>query len=168
MVRQRSQSKYRQQNAKVRPVLHKEDINSRYILQNSHHLAFLISIHKSPKSLKPDPSTTIADLTAQRAALLGSFASIPSISSLLQAQNEPTASTLTDTNSGASASVISSSPPDTAILGAAKNIIAQHIKLLHTYNEIKDIGQGLMGLIADARGVRIVEVQEEFGIGVKD
>jgi hypothetical protein len=47
-------------------------------------------------------------------------------------------------------------------------MIAQHIKLLHTYNEIKDIGQGLMGLIADARGVRIIEVQEEFGIGVKD
>src|SRR5882757_5632772 len=105
MVRQRSQSKYQQQNAKVKPVLHKEDINSRYILQNPHHLAFLISIHKSPKSLKPDPSTTIADLTAQRAALLGSFASIPSISSLLQAQNQPTASTLTDTDSGASASV---------------------------------------------------------------
>lgn len=123
---------------------------------------------QSPKSLKSDPSTTIADLTAQRAALLGSFASIPSISSLLQAQDQPTASTLTDTDSGANASVISSSPPDTAVLGAAKNIIAQHIKLLHTYNEIKDIGQGLMGLIADARGVRIVEVQEEFGIGVKD
>lgn len=123
---------------------------------------------QSPKSLKSDPSTTIADLTAQRAALLDSFASIPSISPLLQAQNQPTASTLADTDSGASASVISSSPPDTAVLGAAKNIIAQHIKLLHTYNEIKDIGQGLMGLIADARGVRIVEVQEEFGIGVKD
>ena len=166
MVRQRS-SKYQQQNAKVRPVLHK-DINSRYISQNFHHLALLISIHKSPKLLKSDPSTTIADLTAQRAALLDSFASIPSISSLLQAQNQPTASTLTDTDSGASASVISTSPPDTAVLGAAKNIIAQHIKLLHTYNEIKDIGQGLMGLIADARGVRIVEVQEEFGIGVKD
>ena len=168
MVRQRSRGKYQQQNAKVRPVLHKENINSRYVLQNFHHLALLISIHKSPKSLKSDPSTTIADLTAQRAALLSSFASIPSISSLIQAQGQPTASTLTDTDSGTSASVISSSPPDTAVLGAAKNIIAQHIKLLHTYNEIKDIGQGLMGLIADARGVRIVEVQEEFGIGTKD
>ena len=168
MVRQRSQSKYQKQNAKARPVLYKEDINSRYILQNFHHLTLLIFIHKSPKSLKSNQSTTIADLTARRAALLDSFASIPSISSLLQAQNQPTASTLTDTDSGASASVISSSPPDIAVLGAAKNIIAQHIKLLHTYNEIKDIGQGLMGLIADARGVRIVEVQEEFGIGVKD
>lgn len=123
---------------------------------------------QSPKLLKSDPSTTIADMTAQRAALLDSLASIPSISSLLQTQNQPTASTLADTDSGASASVTSSSPPDTAVLGAAKNIIAQHIKLLHTYNEIKDIGQGLMGLIADARGVRIVEVQEEFGIGTKD
>ena len=168
MVLQRSQSKYQQQNAKVRPVLHKEDINSRYILQNFYHLALLISIYKSPKSLKSGPSTTITDMTAQRAALLNSFASIPSISSLLQTQNQPTASTLTHTDSGASTSAISSSPPDTAVLGVARNIIAQHIKLLHTYNEIKDIGQGLMGLIADARGVRIVEVQEEFGIGVKD
>ena len=28
------------------------------------------------------------------------------------------------------------------------------------YNELKDMGQGLMGLIADQRGARIVEVPE--------
>jgi hypothetical protein len=50
----------------------------------------------------------------------------------------------------------------------AKDLIDTHIKLLHTYNEIKDIGQGLMGLLADQRGVRIVEVQEEFEVGAKD
>ncbi|BCS20204.1 SWI5/SAE3 family protein [Aspergillus puulaauensis] len=46
--------------------------------------------------------------------------------------------------------------------------VKRHIRLLHEYNEIKDIGQGLMGLIADTRGVRQVDVQKEFGVGVKD
>jgi len=39
---------------------------------------------------------------------------------------------------------------------------------LHEYNEIKDVGQGLMGIIADARGVRQVDVEREFGVGEKD
>ncbi|EAL91986.1 conserved hypothetical protein [Aspergillus fumigatus A1163] len=46
--------------------------------------------------------------------------------------------------------------------------VKRHIRLLHEYNEIKDIGQGLMGLIADARGVRQVDVQREFGVGDRD
>ncbi|KAL2814644.1 Swi5-domain-containing protein [Aspergillus granulosus] len=44
----------------------------------------------------------------------------------------------------------------------------RHIRLLHEYNEIKDVGQGLIGLIADARGMRQVDVQEEFGVGERD
>ena len=44
----------------------------------------------------------------------------------------------------------------------------RHIRLLHAYNEIKDVGQELMGLIADARGVRLKEVMEEMGVGEKD
>ncbi|RMJ20804.1 hypothetical protein PHISP_08325 [Aspergillus sp. HF37] len=46
--------------------------------------------------------------------------------------------------------------------------VKRHIRLLHDYNEIKDVAQGLMGLIADARGVRQVEVQREFGVGTAD
>ncbi|KAL4909475.1 hypothetical protein BDW74DRAFT_146653 [Aspergillus multicolor] len=46
--------------------------------------------------------------------------------------------------------------------------VKRHIRLLHEYNEIKDVGQGLMGLIADARGVRQIDVQKEFGVGLKD
>ncbi|KAL4807841.1 DNA repair protein [Aspergillus unguis] len=46
--------------------------------------------------------------------------------------------------------------------------VKRHIRLLHEYNEIKDIGQGLVGLIADARGMRQIDVQEEFGVGGKD
>jgi DNA repair protein Swi5/Sae3 len=40
--------------------------------------------------------------------------------------------------------------------------------LLHEYNEIKDVAQGLIGMIADARGVRVVDCQEEFGVGDGD
>jgi hypothetical protein len=46
--------------------------------------------------------------------------------------------------------------------------VKRHIGLLHAYNEIKDVGQGLMGLIADSRGVRVREVMEEMGVGEKD
>ena len=50
---------------------------------------------------------------------------------------------------------------------AAEAITKRHIKLLHDYNEIKDVGLGLMGMIADARGVRLGVVMEEFGVGGK-
>lgn len=50
----------------------------------------------------------------------------------------------------------------------ANGVIRDHIALLSKYNEIKDIGQGLMGLIADQRGVRIATVMEEFGMDEKD
>ncbi|EEP79542.1 predicted protein [Uncinocarpus reesii 1704] len=55
-----------------------------------------------------------------------------------------------------------SSPPDPA------TIVKRHIRLLHEYNEIKDIGQGLLGLIAERRAVRYVDVQKEFGVGGND
>ncbi|KAK3070495.1 hypothetical protein LTR53_010372 [Teratosphaeriaceae sp. CCFEE 6253] len=53
-------------------------------------------------------------------------------------------------------------------LTSANAVIKEHISLLHRYNEIKDIGQGLMGLIADQRGVRVGVVQEDFGLDAKD
>ncbi|KAK4543091.1 hypothetical protein LTR36_005868 [Oleoguttula mirabilis] len=50
----------------------------------------------------------------------------------------------------------------------ANAVIKEHIGLLHKYNEMKDIGQGLMGMIADKRGVRVGTVMEEFEMGEKD
>ena len=46
----------------------------------------------------------------------------------------------------------------------------RHITLLHDYNEIRDIGTGLLGMIAENRGVRVVELYEggEFGVGIGD
>ncbi|KAB8232127.1 hypothetical protein ETB97_005816 [Aspergillus alliaceus] len=46
--------------------------------------------------------------------------------------------------------------------------VQRHICLLHEYNEIKDIGRGLMALIADARGVRQIDVQRTYGVGDRD
>lgn len=53
-------------------------------------------------------------------------------------------------------------------LSAANATVKRHIALLTKYNEIKDIAQGLMGLIAEQRGVRVGVVMEEFGMGEKD
>lgn len=53
-------------------------------------------------------------------------------------------------------------------LAKANATVKEHISLLHGYNEIKDIGQGLMGLVADKRGVRVKSLMEEFGVGIND
>jgi DNA repair protein Swi5/Sae3 len=46
--------------------------------------------------------------------------------------------------------------------------VKQHIKLLHDYNEIRDVGMGLMGIIADNRNMRVRDVYAEFGVGEDD
>ena len=55
-----------------------------------------------------------------------------------------------------------------ATLATAHTIVQTHIRLLHDYNAIKDIGQGLFGLIADSRGLRLREIHEEFGVDDSD
>lgn len=46
----------------------------------------------------------------------------------------------------------------------AQQTVKKHIRLLHAYNEIRDVGLGLMGLIADRKGQRLAEVLREFGV----
>lgn len=46
--------------------------------------------------------------------------------------------------------------------------VKAHIKLLHDYNEIRDVGQGIMGIIADSRGVRVKQVYQDFDVGEGD
>ena len=50
----------------------------------------------------------------------------------------------------------------------AQATVKAHIKLLHDYNEIRDVGQGLMGIIADNRGVRAIDVYRDFDVGEGD
>ncbi|KAF4831777.1 hypothetical protein CGCSCA4_v013901 [Colletotrichum siamense] len=37
----------------------------------------------------------------------------------------------------------------------ASAVVARHVKLLREYNEIKDVGQQLMGLVAENRGATV-------------
>jgi hypothetical protein len=91
--------------------------------------------------------------TPQEITMLASLAALPAIQVLMEEQARAT-----------NASDNDDEPTEADIMLAANKIVKDHIKLLHEYNELKDVGQGLMGLIADQRGVRIVEVNEEFGI----
>ncbi|KAF2184705.1 Swi5-domain-containing protein [Zopfia rhizophila CBS 207.26] len=113
---------------------------------------------KSRSPTKSPQETTVAELRAQRAALLTSLVALPNVRELIP----------DDKTSFVTCQDSTAAPSDTEIMAAANKIVKKHIKLLHEYNEIKDVGQGLMGLIADQRGVRIVEVQDEFGVGSKD
>ncbi|KAF1839019.1 Swi5-domain-containing protein [Decorospora gaudefroyi] len=101
---------------------------------------------------------TLAELKSQKGALLASLGALPAIQVLM----EESASFDAGMDEG------DGEPTETDIIAAANKIVKEHIKLLHEYNELKDVGQGLMGLLADQRGVRIVEVQEEFGIDAND
>lgn len=117
-----------------------------------------------PLPAKSSQETTLSNLKAQRTALLASLAVLPAVRDLITESH-------TSTSTASLASHLSNpdtEPSDPDIMAAANKLVKQHIKLLHEYNEIKDVGQGLMGLIADQRGVRIVEVQDEFGISSKD
>jgi len=107
---------------------------------------------------KTPQEVTLAELKLQKAALLASLGALPAIQVLM----EETASSDAEMDNG------TDEPTEADIMSAANKIVKEHIKLLHEYNELKDVGQGLMGLIADQRGVRIVEVQEEFGIDATD
>ncbi|KAJ9657607.1 hypothetical protein H2201_008112 [Coniosporium apollinis] len=129
---------------------------------------------------KTSLEATLANLTATRDTLASQFSALPSISPTLTFHSHaptPTPASPSHRASSPPSALPSSSPsttpqPDSdsnaAVLAAAKAVIKRHITLLHDYNEIRDVGLGLMGLIADARGVRIKDVQEEFGIEAKD
>ncbi|CAN9409191.1 hypothetical protein AA0116_g7304 [Alternaria tenuissima] len=108
--------------------------------------------------LKTSQETTLDEMRAQKAALLASLGALPAIQVLIE-EHALSDAELDDANDV---------PTETDIMAAANKIVREHIKLLHEYNELKDMGQGLMGLIADQRGARIVEVQEEFGIDAAD
>jgi hypothetical protein len=50
------------------------------------------------------------------------------------------------------------------LLRKAHAIGKTHIKQLHRYNEIRDAGLGLIGMVAESRKLRIKDVMEEFGV----
>lgn len=126
----------------------------------THTSSSAASITEDPQltPAKSQQEITLAEMKTKRAALIASIAHLPAIQVLLADAR----------TSGLSSQMSEAEPTEADIMAAAHKINKKHIKLLHEYNEIKDVGQGLMGLIADQRGLRIVEVQDDFGIGSKD
>ncbi|KAK3076542.1 hypothetical protein LTS18_012734 [Coniosporium uncinatum] len=124
----------------------------------------------------------VTHLQAKKTGLLAQLAAVPSITlglppnstsdlaSSSHASTSSTSSTSTKPGSTRAQNPRTNMPDEQQahLLAEAKAIITQHIKLLHHYNEIRDVGQALMGLIAESRGVRIKEVQEDFGVGGKE
>ena len=52
----------------------------------------------------------------------------------------------------------------------ASSVVRNHIGLLQRYNEIRDVGQQLIGIIAENRGVSLGSIYQdnEFGVGRND
>ncbi|OSS45533.1 hypothetical protein B5807_10278 [Epicoccum nigrum] len=116
------------------------------------------SLSPPPVSQLTPQEITLVELKAQKAGLLASLKKLPAIQVLIERTR----------TSNVGLSDDDAEPTDAEVHSAANRIVKEHIKLLHEYNELKDVGQGMMGLIADQRGSRIAEVQEEFGIDVND
>nr|OQO19469.1 hypothetical protein B0A51_11659 [Rachicladosporium sp. CCFEE 5018] len=115
----------------------------------------------SPASTTPAPTPRFLALQAKHAALTATLAD-------LQTQRAALAATTT-LPSGLPLPAYSTPEETLAVaLKSSNEVIKEHISLLHKYNEIKDVGQGLMGLIADKRGCRVLPVMEEFGVAEGD
>lgn len=67
-----------------------------------------------------------------------------------------------------SGSPVQTKEEEQATLQHAQAIIARHIYLLKSYNEIKDVAMGMLSIIAEKEGRRLVDVMEERGVSEKD
>ncbi|RMY98126.1 hypothetical protein D0862_07741 [Hortaea werneckii] len=137
-----------------------------------------------PSSPAPSKHNDHANMTTGKQQEIDQTSSQPSNSRLaaLESKRERLLNTFADLQARRSQLVAEAKlpsgldmPPDWSdeqknkqALATANGVIKDHIQLLHRYNEMKDIGQGLMGLIADKRGVRIGTVMEDFGMDEKD
>lgn len=115
---------------------------------------------------------TLADLESHRNRL--------AVRLLNSADSQTTTIDSATTNSHNSSSISQNTTPNTCnsseesaklqqedlarALSLARASHKARIQLLTQYNDIKDIGQGLMGLIAEQRGCRVVDVMRDLGV----
>ena len=46
--------------------------------------------------------------------------------------------------------------------------LQRHIEVLHHYNEVKDVGQMLLGKAAEVEGMTVSDMYEKFGLQFED
>ena len=127
-------------------------------------------IRDQKDSEQPSTVTSQSDLEAKPlnprlVALASKKATLQARLADLQAQRSSHVATVSEQPN------LSNTSPEqhvTQALTSANAVIKTHITLLHSYNEIKDIGLGLMGLVAESRGVRVAGVLEDYGMSDKD
>jgi hypothetical protein len=54
------------------------------------------------------------------------------------------------------------------LLAQAQHKVREHIRSLTRYNELRDVGMGLIGIVAENRGLRMRDCLEEFGVAEGD
>ncbi|EXJ92735.1 hypothetical protein A1O3_01287, partial [Capronia epimyces CBS 606.96] len=121
-----------------------------------HQIRKLESYPPHPQPRSETPTLQAASLSSapdnqQRLSLSGSESS------------SSTTTTTTDRNTGTCNEVEAE-----AAMHHANVIFARHISLLKEYNEIKDVAMGMLSLIAEKEGRRLVEIMEERGLSEKD
>ena len=114
-----------------------------------------------PKAEEPPPNPRLQALQQKKANLESTL-------STLHAHNAALVNSTTLPSGLAMPDSWAEEEKTKSALATANATIKEHISLLHKYNEIKDIAQGLMGLIAESRGVRVKIVMEEFEMGEAD
>ncbi|KAK4943298.1 hypothetical protein LTR10_017141 [Elasticomyces elasticus] len=110
-----------------------------------------------PKALK----SKIAEKEAQLSDTLSQISELPSFAT--QAEPAPTSSDLQYRGGE-----IELTDNDQAALAYSNHVFSRHISLLKKYNEIKDITQGMLSIIAEIEGRRLAEIMEEYGLDEKD
>lgn len=128
------------------------------------------SYQRTKRRGNPRPSTSIPtlvsniSLTEERLSVaLRQISQLPSFTPSVEAETGPS-SGLT---AGPERSIITApltTEKDQGERLFADKIFARHISLLKEYNGIKDVAMGMLSILAENQGRRLVELMEEYGL----
>ncbi len=125
----------------------------------------------SLQTLQSKISTTEAQLSAtlRQIAQLQTF---PKPLDLNPDSDSDLASSTPNLNTSISTAISPTPTPapstEESALTYANHVFTRHITLLKQYNEIKDIAMGMLSIIADKEGRRLVEIMDERGMSEVD